>query len=342
MTAVVAEVGVAEPIALTTQAKSWGNRAGGYARVIVSGGSPRTERSVGVSANSASSTLPRRQLGRYLRDWRTQAGLTIAEAARLMEWGATTLQRLEKGQADRIRTVDVRALCRLYGIPDELRDALVGLAQQVATQGWWHAHGNPIPESFDVYTGLEAAAREVHLYHGEIVPSLLQTPDYTRALLRLRHPGDTDDAVEQRVQARVQRQALILRKVQPATLDAVLHESALRHLVIGPKAMAAQLRQLADWSTRPTVALRVLPHSAGVPLGHPPWSYTMLDFGTDGRGRQLDPPIVYVPALTGDLYLESADDIHRYHLAHERLRAAALEPQQSRLLLRQLAKECAA
>ena len=80
-----------------------------------------------LSPENAASTLPRRQLGRYLRDWRTQAGLTIAEASRLMEWGASTLQRLEKGQADRIRTIDIQELCRIYGIPDELSDGLKGL-----------------------------------------------------------------------------------------------------------------------------------------------------------------------------------------------------------------------
>src|SRR6266567_6247981 len=143
----------------------------------------RTECAVSDSSdttaeNTSSSTLPRRQLGRHLRDWRTQSGQTIAEAARLMEWGASTLQRLEKGQADRIRTIDIQELCRIYGIPGEFAEGLKGLAQQAAVKSWWHAYGDLIPENFDVFVGLEASAQRLTSYQSELVPGLLQTADY--------------------------------------------------------------------------------------------------------------------------------------------------------------------
>ncbi|TQM29661.1 helix-turn-helix protein [Nocardia bhagyanarayanae] len=295
-----------------------------------------------AASDNGSSTLPRRQLGRYLRDWRTQAGLTIAEAARLMEWGASTLQRLEKGQADRIRTIDIQELCRIYGIPDELCDGLKGLAQQAAVKSWWHAFGDLIPENFDVYVGLEASARELRSYQSELVLGLLQTPDYTRALNRLCYPDDTEDEIERRVQLRTQRQALVTRRVSPATVDVVLHESVLHRSVGGSKVMAAQLRHLADFSTRPNVSLRILPFAAGVPLGDSTGPFTVLGFGTDSKGHQVEPPVVYVEGFTGDLYLERPADVERYHLAHECLQRSALDIQPSRHLLRQLAKECAA
>ncbi|MFI9507446.1 helix-turn-helix domain-containing protein [Nocardia sp. NPDC052566] len=292
-------------------------------------------------SDSASSTLPRRQLGRYLRDWRTQAGLTIAEASRLMEWGASTLQRLEKGQADRIRTIDIQELCRIYGIPDTVTDGLKGLAQQAAVKSWWHAYGDLIPENFDVYVGLEASAQQLTAYQSELVLGLLQTADYARALNRLGYPDDSDTEIERRVQLRLQRQALITRKVSPATLDVVLDESVLRRAVGGAKVMAAQLRHLADMSTRPNVSLRILPFAAGVPLGDTTGPFTVLTFGTDGKGQPIEPPVVYAEGFTGDLYLERPADVRRYLQAHVCLQRHALDVQPSRHLLRQVAKECA-
>ncbi len=290
-------------------------------------------------SENTSSTLPRRQLGRHLRDYRTQSGQTIAQAARLMEWGASTLQRLEKGQADRIRTLDIQELCRIYGIPDDIAEGLKGLAQQAAVKSWWHAYGDLIPENFDIYVGLEASARLLLSYQSELVPGLLQTADYARALNRLGYPEDTVDEVERRVQLRLQRQALITRRKDPANLVVVLDESVLRRVVGSARVMAAQLRHLADLSTRHNVALRVLPFAAGVPLGLSPGPFVILEFGTDGKGQPVEPPVVYVEGFTGDLYLERKADVRRYRRAHEVLLRSALDVDTSRSLLRQVAKE---
>ncbi|MFI6777691.1 helix-turn-helix domain-containing protein [Nocardia sp. NPDC050412] len=298
-----------------------------------------SETSDRLTPENAASTLPRRQLGRYLRDWRTQSGLTIAEASRLMEWGASTLQRLEKGQADRIRTIDIQELCRIYGIPDELSDGLKGLAQQAAVKSWWHAYGDLIPENFDVYVGLEASARKLTSYQSEIVLGLLQIADYARALNRLGYPDDSDAEIERRVQLRMQRQALINRKAAPATVNVILHESVLRRVVGGAKVMAAQLRHLADISTQPNISLRILPFAAGVPLGVSTGPFTILEFGIDSKGQPIEPPVVYAEGFTGDLYLERHADVRRYDRAHECLQRCALDIQPSRHLLRQIAKE---
>ncbi|MEU3009272.1 helix-turn-helix domain-containing protein [Nocardia asteroides] len=300
-----------------------------------------TSASIGTGGAPAgvSSTLPRRQLGRYLRDWRTQAGLTIAEAARLMEWGASTLQRLEKGQADRIRTIDINELCRIYGIPDDLAEGLAGLAQQAAVKSWWHAYGDLIPENFDIYVGLEASARRLRAYQSELVLGLLQTADYARALNQLGYPQDSVDELDRRVALRLQRQALITRKHSPAEIDVVLHESVLHRIVGDAKVMAAQLRHLADISTRSNVTLRILPFAAGVPLGVSTGPFTVLEFGTDSKGQPVEPPVVYAEGFTGDLYLERRADVRRYDRAHECLQRHALDCQPSRHLLRQVAKE---
>lgn len=295
-----------------------------------------------VSEGPASSTLPRRQLGRYLRDWRIQAGLTIAEAAKLMEWGASTLQRLEKGNADRIRTIDIQELCRIYGIPAQIADGLKGLAQQAAVKSWWHSYGDLIPENFDVYVGLEASAQQLSCYQSELVPGLLQTSDYARALNRLGYPEETAAEVDRRVQLRMQRQAMITRRMRPAAIAMVLHESVLRRLVGGARVMAAQVRHLAELSTRSNVVLRILPFAAGVPLGLSTGPFVILEFGSDGKGQPVEPPVVYVEGFTGDLYLERQGDVQRYRRAQAGLERCALDVQDSRSLLRQVAKEYSA
>ncbi|ONM49169.1 helix-turn-helix domain-containing protein [Nocardia donostiensis] len=292
-----------------------------------------------MAGRAGTTSLPRRQLGRYLRDWRTQAGLTIAQAARLMEWGASTLQRLEKGQADRIRTIDIQELCRIYGVPAHITEGLRGLVQQSAAQSWWHAVAEAQTESFDVYPGLEAAAEELWIYHTELVPGLFQTADYARALQRLAHPDDTQTELDRRVQPLLQRQALFSRRPAPARVHSVLHEAVLRCVVGNAKIMAAQLRHLADLSTRDNVSVSVLPFSAGVPSGVATGGFTVLEFGVDCSGEPSEPPVVHTAGLTGNLYLEGASDLRRYHQAHECLRRCALDVQQSRQLLRQLAKE---
>ncbi|WP_406236074.1 helix-turn-helix domain-containing protein [Nocardia sp. NBC_01009] len=265
--------------------------------------------------------------------------MTIPEAARRIERGSSTLQRLETGQAERIRLLDVRELCSIYSADETQTAALMGLAQQAAVKSWWHEYGNLIPANFDVYMGLEAAAYRLTSYVPDVVLGLLQTPDYARVLARSNNPDDTDAEIDQRVQLKLKRQGLITRKSQPAHLDVVLLECALRRLVGGPKTMAAQLRRLADASTLSNVTLRVLPFAAGIPLGDPLGPFTIVDFGTRNAGKPIEPSVVYLESFTGDMYLEKHDDVERYHEAHEAVRQASLDETASRNLIRQVARE---
>lgn len=287
------------------------------------------------------STLPRRQLGRYLRDLRIQTGMTIPEAARRIERGASTLQRLETGQAERIRLLDVRELCNIYNASETEAEGLMGLAQQAAVKSWWHEFGNLIPNNFDVYMGLESAAHKLTSYAPDVVLGLLQTSDYARVLARANNPGESDDEIDRRVTLKLKRQGLITRKSRPASLNVVLLECAIRRLVGSPKIMAAQLRHVADVSTRSNVTVRVLPFRAGIPLGDPMGPFTVMDFGTDNKGKAIEPSVVYLESFTGDMYLEKPTDIQSYHEAHQALVGAALDENASRVLLRQVAREFA-
>ncbi len=268
-----------------------------------------------------------------------QCNMTIAEAAAMMEWSESKLQRLETGNAEKIRVLDIRELCRIYDFGDEFTTAVVGLAQQASVKSWWHEYDDLIPEGFNVYVGLEASARGLISYQPDLIPGLLQTTDYARVLISDYWPDAARDEIDRRVQLKIRRQSLLTRKRSPATFDIIVHETALRRVVGSPRIMAAQLRRVADMSTLPTIAVRVLPFSAGVPIGHTVGPFVILDFGRDSANRPVEPTVVYLENFLGDLYLEKQASVDRYRQAYQALQLSALDETSSRDLLRKAAKE---
>ncbi|MFC8528444.1 helix-turn-helix domain-containing protein [Nocardia sp. NPDC057227] len=290
--------------------------------------------------DQTASTLPRRQLGRYLREWRSRVGLTQAAAARLVEMSASALQRIEAGETTRIRPRDVEALCDVYGVPEEVTTAFVGLARQGNAKSWFHQYGDLIPPGFNVYVGLESVATHLFSYQPELIPGMLQTPQYVQSLLRAARPDLTPDEREQRVEFRIHRQSIINRRTQPVQLDVVVGETALRRPAGTPGVMAKQLRHLADVPGRlPNVSVRVLPFDAGFPGGVSMPPFVILGFGDAAPGEPVEPPVVYLEAVVGNMYLEKPEDTAKYHEAYDRIRHAALDETASRQLLRQVMRE---
>ncbi|NKY61052.1 helix-turn-helix domain-containing protein [Nocardia flavorosea] len=285
------------------------------------------------------STLPRRQLGRHLLEWRTRAGYTQAKAAQLLEMGATSLGRLEKGENSRIKTRDIQAACDLYGVPDDLTSALVGLAKQANVKNWWHQYGDLIPKDFDVYVGLEAAATKILSYQPDLVPGLLQTADYDRALAYEQGPDEDREHLDGRVQLKMQRQKIITRRTQPIMFDVVVGEAALRRTVGGRGVMAAQLRHLADMSTRDNVELAVLPFTAGFPGGISMPPFVVLLFGESAPGEPVEPPVVFLEGVVGNMYIEDRDDVEKFLRTYDLIRGRALAGPDIRQALRESARE---
>ncbi|GAB4589236.1 helix-turn-helix domain-containing protein [Nocardia sp. IFM 10818] len=286
-----------------------------------------------------SSTLPRRQLGRYLREAREAANLTLDEAAKLMEWGKSTLGRLEKGQTERVRVREIEDLCELYSVDDDRTAVLKGLAQQASVRSWWHAYGDLIPANFNLYVGLEASARNLTIYQPLIIPGLLQTADYARTLDRTYFAADTDSELDRRIEMRMKRQAILSRARKPADAAIVLHEAAIRTRIGPRRVMAGQLRHLADLSTRDNVEIRILPYHAGCPLGMPLPPFVILDFATDALGRPAEPTVIFAEGFTGGMYLERQTDVDKHRNAFTTIRQAALDLEPSRAVLRELARE---
>jgi hypothetical protein len=284
------------------------------------------------------STVPRRQLGRYLRDLRNAAGLTIKGAARPLEWSEAKMWRIETGQTS-LRSLDVKAMCDLYRATPDITTALMGLAKETKAKGWWQAYGDAVPDWFDIYIGLEAAAVGLSEYQTELVTGLFQTEDYARTIIRAHNPDETEAEIERRLQLRVARQAIARRVIDPPMIQVALGEQILRRPIGGPAVMAAQLDKLADASELPNVAVRVVPFGAGYHPGLIAGSFTILRFPLNDDGVESEPPTVYSESFTGALYLDKPHEVERFSQAFGETWAATLDDDASRHLMRRGAEE---
>jgi hypothetical protein len=205
------------------------------------------------------------------------------------------------------------------------------MSRQSKQRGWWQAYADVLPSEYANLIGLEAEAAEIRSYQPELVPGLLQTEDYARAIIRLGRPGDAAAEIDRRVGLRMTRQQ-ILDRDDPPIIRAVLNEGAVRRIVGGHDVMSAQLRALAAPRTRSNVLIQILPFGAGE---HPAMSgpFTILDFPEPG-----DRGVVTLENMTGTLSLERDDDLRQYLRAFDFLQAAALGPRESRDMLRALAE----
>jgi transcriptional regulator with XRE-family HTH domain len=291
-----------------------------------------------MPAETTGSTVPRRQLGRYLRELRNQQRLTVKVAAEKLEWSEAKMWRIETGQTS-LRSLDVEAMCKIYAAPADLTQALMGLAKETKARGWWHAYGDVIPEGFDVYIGLEEAASQLAWYESELVPGLLQSEDYARTLIQADNPGVDDEEISRRVHVRMARQPLIRRATAPLHLQVALNEAILRRPIGGPQIMAGQLEQLAEISELPNVSLRVAPFSAGLHPGVMSNQFVILRFPVNGDGRESEPATIYIDGFTGALYLDKAAEVDRYAQAFTGIWNACLDESGSRDLIHQAAEE---
>lgn len=273
-----------------------------------------------------SPTVRRRRLAAELRRLRESAELTIDEVGEKLECSASKISRIETGHVG-VTPRDVRDMLEVYGIEDDGREALVQLAREARKKGWWHAYNEVFTGSF---VGLETDASSLHTHQALLVPGLLQTEGYTRAVIRAIRPDVTESDMERRVAARVVRQRL-LTDAHPPEYWAVIDEAALHRKVGGPEIMRAQLERLVELAALPHVTLQVVPFSAGAHAG------MEAPFLILGFPEQADPDVVYVENTTSGVYLEQPSDVHRYTLMFDHLRAAALKPDDTVVMVEQAA-----
>lgn len=289
-----------------------------------------------MAEGQTGSTVPRRQLGRNLRDLRNRARLTVRAAAKKLEWSEAKMWRIETGQTP-LRSLDVQAMCTVYGAPQDLTEALMGLAKETKARGWWHAYGDVIPEGFDVYVGLEEAAASLSSYQSDIVPGLLQTDGYAREITRTHIPEISEEELDGRVRLRIERQTILTRATDPLPLRVALNEAVLRRPVGSRDVMVGQLAHLVYVSERSNVSIRVVPFSAGMHSGVVTGPFVILRFPTNGDGGETEPPTVYADGYTGGLYLDKPKEVEQYDSAFRGIWEKALDEQASRRLLAEVA-----
>jgi len=291
-----------------------------------------------MAEGATGSTVPRRQLGRCLRDLRMQARFTVRAAASALEWSEAKIWRIETGQTS-MRSLDVEQMCRVYGALAETTTSLMALAKETKSKGWWLSYADIINEGFDVYIGLEESCSHLRWYEAELVPGLLQTEDYARTLIEADNPGVAPREIARRVQLRIARQTLLTRPVAAPELRVVLNESILRRPVGGREVMSVQLERLIAVSEMPNVALRVLPFAVGTHAGIMSGPFVVLEFPTNGNGQATEPPTVYVDGFTGALFLDKPHEIDRYEAAFNNIWDASLDEWASRQAIRDAMKE---
>lgn len=280
-------------------------------------------------ASNVNPTVRRRRLGQELRRLRELKGMTAEEVAERLLVSQSKISRLENGRRS-ISQRDVRDLCGVYEVEDHrIVDSLMQMAKDSRQQGWWHAFGD-IP--YSVYIGLETDAASLRVYDPQVVPGLLQTRQYAEALIAGALPETAVTDIEKRVQVRLRRQERVSADESPLRLWVVIDESALRRVVGDKQLMIAQLEHLVELSQLPHVTVQVLPFAVGA---HPGINgqYAILEFPD-----AADSSVVYIEGVTSDLYLEKAHDVQKYSVMYEHLRAQALNVDQTRQFIMDIAK----
>jgi transcriptional regulator with XRE-family HTH domain len=283
-------------------------------------------------ASNVNPTVRRRRLGQELRRLRELKGMTAEEVAERLLVSQSKISRLENGRRS-ISQRDVRDLCGVYEVKDQrVVESLMQMAKDSRQQGWWHSFGD-IP--YSVYIGLETDAASLRVYDPQVVPGLLQTRPYAEALITGALPETAPADIEKRVQVRMRRQERISATENPLRLWAVLDEAALRRVVGNRSVMREQLEHLVEQSLLPHVTVQVIPFEMGA---HPGLNgqYAILEFPD-----AADSSVVYIEGVTSDLYLEKANDVRKYSVMYEHLRAQALNVEQTRQFIADIAKEYA-
>jgi transcriptional regulator with XRE-family HTH domain len=275
--------------------------------------------------DSGSSTALRIQLGARLRRLRQARGISREAAGYEIRGSESKISRMELGRVP-FKERDVADLLTLYGVGEPESAALLSLARRANAPAWWRQFGEVVPPWYLSYLGLEEAASLIRTYEAHSVPSLLQTPDYARAVLEREHGAASAAEINRRIELRRSRQR-VLTRADPPQFWAVLDEAVLRREIGGRDVLRAQVRALLAAAQLPNVRLQVVPFHQGsaAPAGFP---FAILRFAEPEL-----PDVVYVEQLTGAVYLDKPGDVEQYALAMERSCLEAEPPERTVAIL---------
>lgn len=272
-----------------------------------------------------------RRLCLVLRRLRTQSGLSGVDVAQKLGVSSSLISRAESGKRG-ISRDDLSALLTIYGVERQLRNALLDLHANASNPEMLDRGDLNLHEDLEKWIGFEQDATVIHNYEPMLIPGLLQTFPYARAVIEAFGPKLSAEGIEARVNARIARQA-ILRNLDAPQLDIILHEAALRHEIGGRQAMREQLGCLLEASYRAKITIRVVPLELNA---HPGMNgpFVIMDYA------EL-PSLVHLENKVASLYLEDESDVEAYKLAFEGLLAVALPTDRSADLISKIASSMA-
>jgi transcriptional regulator with XRE-family HTH domain len=276
---------------------------------------------------AVSPMVRRRQLMAELKRLRDAAGLTQDDVADRLDWHSTKVMRIETGRTAP-HPNDVRVMLGLYGVtsPDQV-SALVKLAQDARQRGWWYSYRDALLNRYEFFIGLEAEASSIRNFELAMIPGLLQTEDYARAVIRGGPMELHADEVERRVEVRMTRQQALSQEDRPQ-FWAILDEAAIRRTVGGPAVMRRQLESLAQAAEQVKTTIQIVPFGAGAHSGQL-GPFVILDFP-----EPSEPEVVTMETVGGNLYVDKPEEVRLYTTAFDHLRAVALSPGDSGAMLR--------
>lgn len=265
-----------------------------------------------------SRTVRSKSLGAALRKLREAAGLDPAQAHSHLTWSRAKLDRIESGEYN-IKPKDLGAALDLYGADAATRARLAQLRNEASQRGWYSGFADVWISG---YAGLEDGASEVFELQTSMIPGLLQTRDYARAVITAANPDRPPEWIDKAVRARMNRKELLTRDVAPASLRCVIDEVVFRRLVGDDQVILAQISSLWEMAQRPNVTIQVLPRESGAyaAMGN---SFIKLSFPLDAELT----PVVFVEGLWGAVYLESPPDVDRFTRAEDEVVKDCLSPE---------------
>jgi transcriptional regulator with XRE-family HTH domain len=271
-------------------------------------------------------TIRSRELGEGLHRAMRQAGLDQKDTAQKLGWSQSRVSRLLSGKRGGTE-VDVSAFLAVVQVTGAERDRLLGICREQNIPGWLQQHGTRLPQQLRTLIDHENKALTIDAFEPTLVPGLLQTTDYARALIREAGTIPAGE-IEDRVAARLGRQSLFGRE-RPARFTFFIHEFVLRLSVGGPAVMFEQLEHLLRKATRPYLTLRVVPAALG---GHAAinGAFRLMEFA-EFR------PVAYLESETSSLFLEKPEEIAAYRRILGLLAQTALSEGQSAELIATLA-----
>jgi transcriptional regulator with XRE-family HTH domain len=270
--------------------------------------------------------ISRRELGARLRALRLERGWTVEQVASHLLFSTSKVSRLETGRRG-ASAHDIHQLCDLYVVGDQLRRDLAKLAAEGKHSAWYRN-----PDLRSDYAGLEAAAETISDFALGVVPGLLQTEEYARAVLLGHPPRLPPDVIEQRIAARIARQHLLTSDSRPR-FAALVDEGVLHRLVGSRHVMRAQLERMLEAASIPDVSVRVIPFDAGV-LPTPNSKYIILTFAQPEIADT-----VFLEGLTGDNYVDRPEDIEVYKDAFAVMTGMAADAERSRGIISSIAAQ---